>query len=121
VGQGVLSGPHDGKVLPSGNILVFDNGLNRGCRGRRDGSGGRKIVWEYKAPNPKDLFSRGTRTVQRLANGDTLITDSDHGRAFEVTSNGEIVWDFFNPRGDKDNHRATIHRMNRYASDFIQR
>jgi hypothetical protein len=119
-GQGVLSGPHDGKVLPSGNILVFDNGLNRGwSRAVEMDPVARKIVWEYKAPNPKDLFTVGRGAVQRLANGDTLITDSDHGRAFEVTSNGEIVWDFFNPRGDKDNHRATIHRMNRYASDFI--
>ena len=35
--------------------------------------------------------------VQRLANGNTLICESLHGRVFEVTPEGEIVWDYVCP------------------------
>ena len=35
--------------------------------------------------------------AQRLPNGNTLITESSFGRFFEVTSQGEIVWEYINP------------------------
>jgi hypothetical protein len=35
--------------------------------------------------------------AQRLTNGNTLITESSFGRFFEVTSQGEIVWEYVNP------------------------
>jgi hypothetical protein len=35
-----------------------------------------------------------------LDNGNTLITESCAGRAFEVSRNGTVVWEFFSP------HRA---------------
>jgi hypothetical protein len=36
-------------------------------------------------------------SAQRLPNGNTLITESAFGRVFEVTKEGEIVWDYVNP------------------------
>ena len=39
----------------------------------------------------------------RLPNANTLITESEAGRAFEVTPEKKIVWEYFNPhRGDED-------------------
>jgi hypothetical protein len=35
--------------------------------------------------------------VQRLAGGNTLICEGAHGNVFEVTPDGEIVWDYVNP------------------------
>lgn len=40
---------------------------------------------------------RAYPTAQRLANGNTLICEGDCGRIFEVTSDGELVWEFVNP------------------------
>ena len=39
-----------------------------------------------------------------MPNGNTLITESDGGRLFEVTPDNEIVWEFINPvrGGEKD-------------------
>ena len=34
-----------------------------------------------------------------LPNGNTLSLDTDKGRIFEITPQGEIVWEFINPRG----------------------
>jgi hypothetical protein len=121
-GQGELSGPHAGTVLENGHILIFDNGLNRGwSRVVELEPVAEKIVWEYKAPDPKDLFTIGRGSAQRLPNGNTLISNSDHGQVLEVTRAGEVVWEFFCPLTNKTGHRATIARMMRYEPAFIER
>jgi hypothetical protein len=101
-GHGILSGPHDATVLPDGHILVFDNGLNRGWSRaiEMDPLTG-EVVWEYHAPEPKDLFTVQRGAAQRLANGNTLLTDSNAGVALEVTRAGESVWRFRNPNRSK--------------------
>lgn len=119
-GQGELSGPHDATVLENGNILVFDNGLARGwSRVVELDPIAKRIVWEYKAARPTDFFSIARGACQRFPNGNTLITNSDHGQAFEVTPEGQIVWEFVNPLGDDQGRRATIHRMRRYDAGFV--
>jgi hypothetical protein len=35
--------------------------------------------------------------TQRLSNGNTFIVDSVQGHFFEVTKEGDMVWDFVNP------------------------
>jgi hypothetical protein len=97
-GQGVLSGPHDATVLQSGNILIFDNGLNRRwSRVLEVDPRAKRVVWEYRAPEPRDFFTVHRGAAQRLANGNTLVTDSNAGMIFEVTPAGERVWSFRNP------------------------
>ena len=41
--------------------------------------------------------ARCARREVRLPNGNTLITESDGGRLFEVTKPGKIVWNYINP------------------------
>jgi hypothetical protein len=97
-GQGILSGPHDATVLPDGHVLVFDNGLKR--RWSRaievDPLSG-EVIWEYRAPEPRDFFTVSRGGSQRLANGNTLLTDSNAGLLLEVSPAGEPVWRFRNP------------------------
>lgn len=113
-GRGQLSGPHDATLLPSGNILIFDNGLGRNWSRvvevdpRRD-----RIVWEYRAAHPEDFYTPTRGASQRLSNGNTLITESDDGVAFEVTASGETVWRFQNPTLSKDREPSVIVRMRR--------
>jgi len=119
-GRGVLSAPHDATVLENGHILVFDNGVNRGwSRVIEVNPLAKKIVWEYRAPNPKDFFTRAAGSSQRLPNGNTLIANSNSGHAFEVTPNGEVVWEFFNPIKNAKGYRGTIIRMKRYGLSYI--
>jgi hypothetical protein len=69
-------------------------------------------VWSYGERPEQRFFTQTRGGAQALANGNVLITESERGRAFEVTRAGEIVWEFWNPdtigAGAK---RATIHRM----------
>jgi hypothetical protein len=75
-------GQHDVKVLPNGDILLFDNGLSR-----PDDQGGQYSraeelhldftmmtatkVWEYR--NTPDIFSSAVGSAVRLNDGDTVV------------------------------------------------
>ena len=121
-GQGVVSGPHDATVLPSGNFLIFDNGLERGwSRVIELDPLSREIVWEYRAPDPADFYTRRRGSNQRLPNGNTLIGNSDSGKAFEVTPGGDVVWRYRVTHTDAEGHRATFVRIYRYSPETIDR
>ena len=49
-----------------------------------------------------------------------MISESDHGRAFEVTPDGEIVWEFHNPyrAGEDDRFVASLPELIRLPPDF---
>ncbi len=112
-GRDELAGPHDAQVLEGGNILVFDNGLGRGWSRvvEVDPLAGR-IVWEYRATPPESFFTASKGSAQRLPNGNTLIAESDKGRAFEIDPAGETVWEYVCPHRLGDGaQRAAIGRM----------
>jgi hypothetical protein len=46
---------------------------------------------------PDRFFAFNTSGSQRLPNDNVLVTDGPHGRIFEVTPDGEVVWDYVNP------------------------
>lgn len=120
-GPGQVMGPHDATILENGNILLLDNGnKERGwSRVIELDPIEEKIVWSYQSPDPSDFFTVARGACQRLPNGNTLITDSNNGRAFEVTRAGEIVWDFLNPHLSSDNRRPGMRRVERYPPDYV--
>jgi hypothetical protein len=112
---------HQSTVLANGNMLLFDN---RGTRGESrviefDPVSGQE-VWMYKGTAEKPFFSKTCGSSQRLPNGNTLITESDNGTAFEVTPDKTIAWEFVNPHraGDNDEFIATLFEVVRLAPDF---
>ena len=120
-GQGELSGPHDATYLPNGNLLVFDNGMESGrSRIVELDPLAREIVWQYQADPPEAFFSLRKGSAQRLANGNTLVANSDSGEAFEVTPGGDVVWRLRNPNASPDGRRATIVRIKRYPKDLVE-
>jgi hypothetical protein len=56
-----------------------------------------KSNWEYTDNPPHNFFSSYISGAQRLPNGNTLITEGGFGRIFEVTTTGEVVWEYINP------------------------
>jgi hypothetical protein len=117
-GRGELSGPHDASLLPSGNVLIFDNGLSRGwSRVIEVDPRSDEIVWEYRAPKPEDFYTRAQGAAQRLPNGNTLITDSNSALLFEVTPEGEIVWEYRNTNRSEKGKRSVIARARRIRGD----
>ena len=93
---------HEPILLESGNMLVFDN------MGHRDGESTwskvveidpftQEIVWSYEGSEANDFYSELCGSSSRLSNGNTLITESLSGRAFEVTPDGDEVWRWASP------------------------
>jgi hypothetical protein len=113
-GRGELSGPHDATWLSNGNILIFDNGIARQWSRVVELDPLRhRIVWEYRMPDPSDFYTLRHGSAQRLANGNTLIAYSEQARVFEVTAEGEIVWDFRSRRVDRDGAPIVVYRARR--------
>jgi len=123
-GPGELDYQHHSHMLPDGNILIFDNGPHRGySRVIEMEPAGGKIVWQYVADPPEEFFAPYLSGQQRLPNGNTFICSggSEDGRLFEVTPDGDVVWDFRNPFAERANGKVKIYRSYRYAREFIDR
>ena len=111
------SGQHDAHIISeglpgAGNLLVFDNegeggyppvplSVTGGSRVLEIDPVKEQIVWQYTGQDSgaPDWSFRSTHisSARRLPNGNTLICEGQPGRAFQVTRDGEIVWEYLNP------------------------
>jgi outer membrane protein assembly factor BamB len=124
-GPGEVLGQHMPTMLADGRVLLFDNGweTEEATRGHSrvielDPLDGR-IVWQYVADPPASFYSPTRGGSQRLANGNTLIAESNTGRLFEVTRGGEIVWEYWNPNR-QDGKRPPIYRVVAYPPEVVE-
>jgi hypothetical protein len=121
-GRGEISAPHDASWLSNGNILLFDNGVAmRRSRVVEVNPLSGEIEWEFDGGQSGRFYSASRGSAQRLPNGNTLVAVSDAGHAFEVTHDGHVVWQFWNPNFDEKNHRATIIRAKKYETKMVDR
>lgn len=118
---GMFDNMHQPTVLENGNMLVFDNHGNFGkSRVFEFDPLTQHVEWMY-APIPNTLFdSTELGSAQRLPNGNTLITESTRGRAFELTAEKEIVWEHRNPYrgGENDELVAATLEIVRYPEAY---
>ncbi len=126
-GPGEISHQHNATQLDSGKIMIFDNAAH--SRGGRRGSRvievnpeTREIEWTYEGRPPVSFYSSYISGADRFPNGNTLICEGAHGRIFEVTEHGEIVWEYINPffESDRSGHNPSnaTFRAHRYAPGF---
>ncbi|HNQ87981.1 MAG TPA: DUF1566 domain-containing protein [Verrucomicrobiota bacterium] len=57
----------------------------------------RQVTWMYFSKANQACFSHIGSSAQRLPNGNTLICADTEGHIFEVTSSGEVVWEYVSP------------------------
>jgi hypothetical protein len=116
---------HHASALANGNVQVFDNGMHRHDLPRsavleinpRDNS----IAWQYSGNPPASFFSAHISGAERLPGGNVLITEGAPGRIFEITSGGEVVWEFINPFGFRmpnGTWMTFVFRAHRYSADY---
>lgn len=117
-GPGKLERQHHPSVLPNGNLLMFDNGFSTRFWSRvievEPEAGA--IVWQYPAQADRNFFSSWGGSSEALPNGNLLITETTKGRIFELTPDGDVVWDYLNP-SVRDRWRETIYRATRLGPD----
>lgn len=122
-----LEGQHNPIILPSGNMIIYDNG-----KPSPDGRNftrvieinplNKEVVWEYNS----SFMAAIVGTAQRLENGNTLITYGTEANAFEITSEGEKVWEFWTPnrylnRSEISDPYNFIYRAEVYEKDYIDK
>lgn len=56
-----------------------------------------KPVWTYMAPDTLSFYASFISGAQRMENGGTFINEGPKGHFFEVTPDGKMVWEYFNP------------------------
>ena len=126
-----ISGQHDAHLIPpglpgEGNILLFDNQGAAGIphvhletflssRVLEIDPISKQIVWQYDASMSGlrywQFYSCFISSARRLPNGNTLICEGMHGRIFQVTRDGEIVWEYVNPHfGEYGAHNSSTGR-----------
>ena len=129
-----------------GNILVYDNGGWAGYGAPNPGSptGAKnalrdysrvlefdpvslKIVWQHTPEeaglvHPTDsnrFYSPFISSVQRLPNGNTLITEGGGGRIMEVTAEHDLVWEYISPYWGKAFRMNMVYRAYRVPYGWI--
>ncbi|MEM7199713.1 MAG: arylsulfotransferase family protein [Planctomycetota bacterium] len=125
--SGMWKYQHEPSLVDGGRVLLFDN---QGHHGKSKviefDPRTQQIVWSYRGADDAPLFSVVLGACHRLANGNTLITESTAGRALEVTAGGEVVWEYLNPQriGKQNELVATLFDTVRlepdyFAADFV--
>ncbi len=115
---------HDPDFTDSGRIVVFNNN-NDAAEGTLFGGSDilavdpatREVTVEYEAAPGRLWFTHVRGKQQILANGNALVTENEAGRVFEVTTAGDVVWEFVN-RYDED-EVARISDAVRYPRDYF--
>lgn len=139
---------HDPQWIPegypgAGNMTIFNNGRRRPDEEyssvlelelplRSDGTyeigrdtpfGPAEPTWEYAGTEDDRFYASFISGTHRLANGNTLVCSGPQGRVFEVTRDGDIVWDFLNPfgkipdDGEPNDFTYGMFRATRFAPD----
>jgi len=97
-------------------------------RGKAPETRSNQIVWNYKSQSTQSFYSGHISGAQRLPNGNTLICSGRWGHFFEVTPEGECVWEYISPvvgvdvtklMGDMSPMGASnVFRAHRYGPDY---
>ena len=117
LGDTVLAQQHDPNLLPNGNVLIYDNGSHRRHTGQpfsrvlEVNPANNEIVWSYQDSPTYNFFSAYISGARRLPNGNTLITEGMFGRMFQVTPEGEVVWEYINPYFGADAEGQVVNRV----------
>jgi hypothetical protein len=117
-------GQHDCQRLKNGNIILFANGSEQPTpehsRILEIDPKTKEIAWQYKGKPAVTFYSPRVSGVHRMPNGNTFICEGQHGRMFEVTQDGEIVWEYVSPLYNNVPQIGTtnqIFRARKYAKE----
>ena len=134
LGSPAVAGQHAPTMLSNGDVLIFDNGVHRlddsipYSRVIEVNPATNKIAWKYQGQPAWNFFSPRMGNAQRLPNGNTLIDEASFGRFFEVTNEGEVVWEYVNPffgtplfGGPPTSLSNQVFRALRYTAEDIAR
>ena len=89
-----LDWPHDADLLLNNHVLFADTGNDRVIEVTRDG----QVVWswsawDYFSPSQSITGRSHLNDVDRLKNGNTLVTLRDLNKIVELNPQGDVIWE----------------------------
>jgi hypothetical protein len=108
--------PYDGPMENGWYVPEATAGYSLAPAGMGMGAGlpnqvSNQVVWTYRSTQPNSFYSSYISGAQRLPNGNTLICSGAPGHIFEVTPEGEVVWEYVSPVGDRTGDEYGIHTV----------
>ncbi|WP_062762177.1 arylsulfotransferase family protein [Falsirhodobacter sp. alg1] len=109
---------HDPDWQPDGTITVFDNHTgSQNSRILRVDPKTHKVDTLFAGSEEIPFYSWQRGKHQILPSGNILITEAQHGRVFEVTPAGELVWE--RDMGWDDDQNLIVTEARHVAPDFF--
>jgi hypothetical protein len=91
--RGPWHAQHEPAFLGNGHLLLFDNlGSPKSSRVLEYDPVTQAFPWSYPGDRDPPFLTKTRGMAQRLANGNTLIVNSQAGEVLEVTADHEQVW-----------------------------
>lgn len=117
---------HDARLLSNGDVLVFNNRRTAAFTSvDQINISNNEKVWFFKSKTDNEFHNAILGGAQRLSNGNTLVTNGMLGHVFEVTSNGEIVWEYLQQQELRPNHTvwplAPLFRVEQIDSELLRK
>ncbi|MCH7707215.1 MAG: hypothetical protein IH884_01925 [Myxococcales bacterium] len=123
--QGPFGMQHEPRPTLDGGIILFNNFLTaeRSSVLTLDPRT-RRVMREYTGPKSAPLYSRRSGRIQVLSNGNTLVVETEGGRALEIDADGNAVWEFRSPfrageSGDKVAGLYSLERVDLSQSSWL--
>jgi hypothetical protein len=115
---GGFSAQHSPRILPNGNLLLYDNGTSHEPQESRAveyaldiAARTATLVWEFRHVPP--IYTPAVGGAQRLKNGNTLVGFGFAGHASEVRPDGSVAWE---ADVSVDGQASLVYRLVRVAS-----
>ncbi len=115
---------HDPTVTPDGRLLVFDNagwGRERARVVEVDPDDGH-VRWQWPTDPEQALRSDILGAISVLPGGHLVVTESEAGRAVEITEDGQIVWAWHSPHraGSSGEYVAALFEVERHVGPSMR-
>lgn len=99
---GVFTEQHDPDFETNGWITIFDNRTNLGkTKIRTINPSSNEVKTLYPTNLDQTFYTEAGGKHQKLNNGNRLITEARAGRVFEISPEGETVWEWIQQSFDK--------------------
>jgi hypothetical protein len=118
--QGPFGMQHGPRLTPDGDIILFNNFLTAEQSSVLTlDPRARVVVREYTGPKSDPLHSKRSGRIQLLPNGNTLVVETDGGRALELSEDGEVVWEFRSPyrTREREDRVAGLYSLERVGAE----
>jgi hypothetical protein len=109
---------HSARILPNGNVLLYDDGNShtppesRAVEYQLDANAmTATMVWQFR--HSPAIFTMVTGSVERMSNGNTLVAFAFAGTVDEVDPSGHVLWEATIMNGTS---AATTYRVRRLPS-----